>query len=207
MLQIGIKQYGASHWPAYLSSIPGARVHRLSPREALHPSLDVCMHVVAEDTASLDEAVSSMISADPCLHWVIDQGADTLRGQWVIKAGASGYTAMPSASAECVRVIARLKAGEYWVPRQVLTLLVRDLVDEPSIPLAIRLKLSPRERQVADCVASGYSNKRIARVLEVTERTVKAHLSNIFQKTPASDRLELALLMKGELPEGVRIDL
>ena len=41
----------------------------------------------------------------------------------------------------------------------------------------------------------------------VTERTVKAHLSNIFQKTPVNDRLELALLMKGELPERVRINL
>ena len=41
----------------------------------------------------------------------------------------------------------------------------------------------------------------------VTELTVKAHLGNIFQKMPVNDRLELALLMKGELPERVRINL
>ncbi len=41
----------------------------------------------------------------------------------------------------------------------------------------------------------------------VTERAVEAPLGNIFQKTPVNDRLELALLMKGELPERVRINL
>ena len=41
----------------------------------------------------------------------------------------------------------------------------------------------------------------------VTEGTIKIHLSLIFQKTPVSDRLELALLMKGELPERIRINL
>ena len=41
----------------------------------------------------------------------------------------------------------------------------------------------------------------------VTERTIKANLGHIFQKTPVSDRLELALLMKGELPERIRINL
>ena len=41
----------------------------------------------------------------------------------------------------------------------------------------------------------------------LTELTVEAHLSNIRQKTEVSDRLELALLMTGELPERVRVNL
>lgn len=65
----------------------------------------------------------------------------------------------------------------------------------------------PREHQVALWIGRGLTNKCIAWEMGVTERTVEAPLGNIFQKTLANDRLELALLMKGELPERVRINL
>ncbi len=56
--------------------------------------------------------------------------------------------------------------------------------------------LSPREREVAQQVGSGASNKEIARALDITERTVKAHLSAIFLKLGLRDRLQLALMMR-----------
>ena len=55
-------------------------------------------------------------------------------------------------------------------------------------------KLSIREIEVAKLVAGGDSNKVIARKLSITERTVKAHISTIFDKLHVSDRLKLALL-------------
>ena len=54
--------------------------------------------------------------------------------------------------------------------------------------------LTPRERQIVDLVAKGDSNKIIARELNITDRTVKTHLSIIFQKLKVNDRLQLALL-------------
>jgi len=56
--------------------------------------------------------------------------------------------------------------------------------------------LTPRERQIAELVGSGVSNKLIARELNITDRTVKAHLSAIFQKLGMQDRLRLALYIK-----------
>lgn len=56
--------------------------------------------------------------------------------------------------------------------------------------------LSSREREVAQQVGLGSSNKEIARILSITERTVKAHLSAIFQKLGVRDRLHLALFMR-----------
>jgi DNA-binding NarL/FixJ family response regulator len=56
--------------------------------------------------------------------------------------------------------------------------------------------LSAREREVAQQVGLGSSNKEIARILSITERTVKAHLSAIFQKLGVRDRLHLALFMR-----------
>lgn len=55
--------------------------------------------------------------------------------------------------------------------------------------------LTSREKQVAIEAAKGLSNKEIARILAITERTVKAHLSSIFERLGAKDRLHLALML------------
>jgi DNA-binding NarL/FixJ family response regulator len=55
--------------------------------------------------------------------------------------------------------------------------------------------LSEREREVALCVARGESNKEIARQLNLAERTIKAHLTSIFEKLGVRDRLQLALVL------------
>lgn len=56
--------------------------------------------------------------------------------------------------------------------------------------------LSERERSVAQFISNGLSNKQIALKMEITERTVKAHLTTIFKKTHTKDRLSLALLVQ-----------
>jgi two-component system, NarL family, nitrate/nitrite response regulator NarL len=55
--------------------------------------------------------------------------------------------------------------------------------------------LTSREKQVAVEAAKGLSNKEIARILAITERTVKAHLSSTFERLGAKDRLHLALML------------
>ena len=57
--------------------------------------------------------------------------------------------------------------------------------------------LTPREREIALWIASGDRNKEIANRLEITERTVKAHLTSIFRKLGLTDRLRLALFILG----------
>ncbi len=55
--------------------------------------------------------------------------------------------------------------------------------------------LTKREKEVAIEAAKGLSNKEIARLLKITERTVKAHLSSTFERLGAKDRLHLALML------------
>jgi DNA-binding NarL/FixJ family response regulator len=54
-------------------------------------------------------------------------------------------------------------------------------------------ELSAREREVLTCVGEGLSNKLIARRLEISEKTVKAHLTSVFQQIKVSDRTQAAL--------------
>ena len=68
---------------------------------------------------------------------------------------------------------------------------------EPASPLD---ELTPRERAVALQVAEGASNKEVARRLDITARTVKAHMSAIFEKLGVRDRLQLVLLLRRSTP-------
>jgi len=60
---------------------------------------------------------------------------------------------------------------------------------------AERFKLTAKESQILSLLSQGLSNKDIAAVTAVTEPTVKAHLTHIFQKTGASSRLSLLAKM------------
>jgi len=62
-------------------------------------------------------------------------------------------------------------------------------------------KLTEREYDIALHVASGESNKKIAQSCSITERTVKAHLSEVFQKLGIADRVKLALIMSANDPQ------
>lgn len=89
--------------------------------------------------------------------------------------------------------------GEVWVERHVISGLIDELTHKPEISDAQRQaleSLSPKETEVAKLVSHGATNKMIARQLNITERTVKAHLTTIFQKMNLPDRLSLAILFR-----------
>jgi DNA-binding NarL/FixJ family response regulator len=75
------------------------------------------------------------------------------------------------------------------------------LVTQASIASPASLDdLTKRERQVAKAVAEGLSNREIAARLNISERTVKARLTGVFQKLDVRDRVQLALLLRGSAP-------
>lgn len=97
--------------------------------------------------------------------------------------------------------IERLLNGEMWVERSMVKSLFQSLREQNSaqdeflIPNRLNM-LTPREIEIAGMICRGASNKKIANHLNITERTVKAHLSSIFRKLNVTDRLQLAVLIK-----------
>jgi len=63
--------------------------------------------------------------------------------------------------------------------------------------------LTPREREVLECLAEGLPNKLIARRLGIAERTVKAHLTRVFSVLGVTDRTQAALWARGHAPTPV----
>ena len=63
--------------------------------------------------------------------------------------------------------------------------------------------LTEREQEVLELVRVGYANRSIARRLQISERTVKAHVSHIFQRIGVADRTQAALWAERHLVGGV----
>jgi len=99
------------------------------------------------------------------------------------------------------RAVQMVCEGEYWIQRKLIANMINDLAREMAESQnqdgrnenAVISALTPRELEVAKMVRLGENNKMIARELDISERTVKAHLSAIFRKLEIQNRLHLAL--------------
>ena len=112
----------------------------------------------------------------------------------MLKLGVRGIVAKEAAIELLLKAIRAVHAGEYWVERDILGDLLQALGRRESRSGSKRpFGLTPRELELVRLVATGLSNKDIARQCSLREDTVKHHLSNIFDKTGVSTRLELAL--------------
>ena len=105
-----------------------------------------------------------------------------------IDAGAVGYLLKDAEPEELVRGIGAAARGESPLAPKAAQALVAARSEQQSSP-----ELTPREREVLALLADGLPNKLIARRLEISEKTVKAHLTNIFQRIGVTDRTQAAL--------------
>jgi len=126
-------------------------------------------------------------------------GLEEERELALFRGGARGVCTLAESADVLARVVASVLQGELWIRRSLVAKLVDSLVRpelEASTGATGRFAvLTPREIEIARLIGQGASNKRIARHLAITERTVKGHLTAIFRKTGAVDRLTLALLI------------
>ena len=115
--------------------------------------------------------------------------------EYLLKAvdiGVDGYILKDSESTELKRAISVIMNGESYIQPKLIPalnnrLVARD-VDKDKID-----SLTSRELEVLIQVANGMFNKEIATSLNISERTVKNHISNIFKKIDVSDRTQAAV--------------
>ena len=121
---------------------------------------------------------------------VLTSTAESDRIVAALEAGATGYLLKDAEPGEIVRAVREAAQGNSPLsPRAALALLPGNRAtkrsDEPE--------LTPREREVLCLVAVGLPNKSVARRLQISEKTVKAHLTRIFVSLGVSDRTSAAL--------------
>ncbi len=132
------------------------------------------------------DAIPRLTAAAPRPRVVVLTAYDTEeRVLGALKAGAAGYLLKGAGAAEIVQAIRAVAAGgSYLTPR-----VAARVVAQVNAPRRSG-RLSDRERQVLRLVARGRSNKQIARDLGITERTVKFHMTSIFNKLGADNRAQ-----------------
>jgi len=106
-----------------------------------------------------------------------------------LEAGASGYLLKDAEADDVAAAVRRAVAGEVHLDPQV----ARMLAHRVRSPLPDHEPLTEREREVLRLVARGHSNKEIAALLDITERTARTHVSNILGKLDLASRTQAAL--------------
>lgn len=116
----------------------------------------------------------------------------------LLNTGVKGYCHVKAAAEQLREIALVVEHGGLWMPPALMQrfLALSTRVIPAGAPEVHHLNdLTARELMVAEQVAHGASNREIAAALEITERTVKAHLSAIFEKLGVRDRVQLALRM------------
>jgi DNA-binding NarL/FixJ family response regulator len=148
-----------------------------------------------------EEAVSKCLNDNMYLidHVVIAEDSPTVESMLsYTNKGIRGYCNGYMATAHYKQLSELVSSGQSWYPPELLaealTLAhgsIKQTIDPDSLDV-----LTPREKQIAFSVADGNSNKVIARRYDITERTVKAHLTHVFKKLSVNDRLGLVIYLK-----------
>lgn len=111
-----------------------------------------------------------------------------------LQLGARGIVLKESALEVLFRCIRVVVNGRYWIDRKEVADILRVMRElQPAHSAPTTFGLTQREIQIVARISAGYSNKDIAGEFSISERTVKHHLTNIFDKVGVSSRLELAL--------------
>lgn len=119
---------------------------------------------------------------------VLTSFSDRARILDALDAGAIGYLLKDAEPEDLLRGVRAAARGDWPLDPRAARLLLGETGGRPGGP-----RLSDRERQVLSLVVDGLPNKLIARRLGISERTVKAHLTRIFQQLGVSDRTQAAL--------------
>ncbi len=119
-----------------------------------------------------------------------------------IRVGASAYAIKDIAGQDLVSLIRRVGRGEYLINENVLSRpfvaskvldQFRELATLDEATDTVFSPLTPREVEILDCVARGNSNKEIARLLSISDQTVKNHITSILRKLAVNDRTQAVI--------------
>jgi DNA-binding NarL/FixJ family response regulator len=109
-----------------------------------------------------------------------------------LKSGASGYVLKTVADRDLVEACRAAMRGEAFLYPGARTALIRDYLAQAQVRGPIREDpLTAREREIVKLIAEGYSTRRIAESLVISEKTVDRHRTNILVKLGMHDRVEL----------------
>ena len=143
------------------------------------------------------DAIPAVLKISPTTHVLVltasDEKEEHVRA---FRLGAKGVILKDSARQTLMQAIRTVYRGEMWMDPRMSSALVDELSHmggDPDVSVRHENGLTERELEIVRLVASGYKNKEVGSSLSISERTVKTHLTNIFQKLGVRDRVGLVM--------------
>ena len=165
--------------------------------DALHRSQNLSPNIVLLDITIPGggvEAARDIHTLMPAIKIIMLTGSeDEADVMTAFQVGASAYILKGISGKELVSIVRRVSSGETYITQSLATAI---LGQKPDPSLSWLEKLNTREKEVLNLLGHGYTNKKIAETLFLSEKTIKHYASNIFQKLQVSNRLEAGLMAK-----------
>jgi len=145
------------------------------------------------DGIALLKSLRDKGSDTPVLVLTMSEAAEDLAA--ALRLGVRGYLLKDMEPADVIEAIRRAARGELVVAPSISGKLATILQtgEEPGSAASLAKQLTGRERQILGYVASGFSNKAIARALGISNDTVKLHVRHILAKLGLTSRVEAAV--------------
>jgi DNA-binding NarL/FixJ family response regulator len=155
------------------------------------------LNIIMPDMGGI-EIVQPIIEKSPKTKpLILTQGMDETMIFKTLKAGAKGYISRGASIFDLIKAIEGVHRGELWVERKVISRFFEQEADVDSTRQGeqgeTKELLTPREKEILGCLATGCTNKEIGESLFISEKTVKTHLNSIFRKLNVSGRLQAIL--------------
>lgn len=158
---------------------------------------DILLLDIAMPRLSGFEVLRKLVADTPAIKIILlTASISTQQTMEALKAGARGVILKNALTEHMTEALLAVKMGNYWIDgKRVVDLAtaMHQLSEKAARSGHKTYGLTPREMEVVGCITEGCSNKDIANQFHLSEETVKRHLSNIFDKTGVSTRLELAM--------------
>jgi DNA-binding NarL/FixJ family response regulator len=159
-------------------------------------------HVYVIDANPSQQATASLISnvleQNPGARLiVVGEKFSEAHSYSLLRIGVKGLLTYGEAREQLPRALPLVSAGGFWVPRVLLSNFVDSILDGAhgrQFKNAASADLSRREQETLDSLLENLSNKEIASRLNISERTVKFHVSNLLSKFGVRRRADLILL-------------
>lgn len=154
--------------------------------------------VILADFDTVAAEINRVIQDDktPSRLCILERNPNIVSGKLMIRKGARAYGNSRMLGIHLKQLCETVLQGKVWTYPALTAALVEETCRQTEPDEALLGRLTEKEREVALLVLEGLTNDGIAHRLNISSRTVKAHMSAIFSKLHINDRLSLVLLLK-----------
>ena len=138
------------------------------------------------------EAVEQMVKQNPDVKAImLSMYDDRISVEKSLKAGAKGFIVKVAAADEIIGAIEEICAGRFYLCNKVSKYIVQGFLGKTSARKRDGTGLTPKEKEVLQLIAEGYSSKQIAKAFNLSLNTIHVHRNNIMKKLGIHKQTEL----------------